>query len=264
VELERAATAILATDRRRRRRAGAPEAADDAGVVCITKRLAPADGFAARMGRQTAWRCKMALMKTVTIIPGRFDKDGTERARGLRAASCFWQMLAAAKEQVGGAENWYGLGLAEAEAALEAWQNGTPHGFFLTWEERRATVGANRPAPLAHEREARRLVCLMCTALERTGLNRRGARKFAAKELERAGVFAGSPSHRTLEYWQADLTVTPSDELVLATAIATAGLGHPERLAKYFIGLAHLVFNPAAVVVREVEAPENPLSFSGA
>jgi hypothetical protein len=196
----------------------------------------------------------MALMKTVTIIPGRLDKDGTERARGLRAASCFWQMLAAAKEQVGGAANWYGLGLAEAEAALEAWQHGTPHGFFRIWEERKATVGANRPAPLAHEREARRLVCLMCTALERTGLNRRGARKFTARELERAGVFVNAPSHRTLEHWQSEqpAPLSPQDELMLATAIATAGLGNPHRLAKYFIGLAHLVFNPAAVAVHEL------------
>jgi hypothetical protein len=193
---------------------------------------------------------------TVTLIPGTFsDKEDAERVRGQRAAHCFWHLLAAAKEQVDGV-NWYALGLAEAEAALEAWENGTPHGFFRIWETRKGTVGANRPAPPAHEREARRMVLLLCIALERTGLNKRNARKRAARELEHAGVFVSSPSHRALEHWQADLAVTPTpnDELLLATAIATAGL-EPHRLARFFIGLAHLIHNPAAIAVRESEPP---------
>jgi hypothetical protein len=43
------------------------------------------------------------------------------------------------------------------------------------------------------------MAILFCIALERGGLNRHAARKFAARELEHAGVFATAPSHRTIE-----------------------------------------------------------------
>ena len=81
----------------------------------------------------------------ILIIPGKIaDKDDVERARGLRAASCLWQLLAAAKAQLGSID-WYALGLAEAEAALEAWQTGGQHGFFAIWEQRRGDDGAQPP-----------------------------------------------------------------------------------------------------------------------
>jgi hypothetical protein len=135
----------------------------------------------------------------ILIIPGKVaGKDDLERARGLRAAACFRQMLAAAKAQLD-AVNWYALGLAEAEAALEAWQTGGQHGFFDIWEQRRGEMGRNRPAPSSTELRARRMAILFCIALERGGLNRHAARKFAARELEHAGVFATAPSHRTIE-----------------------------------------------------------------
>jgi hypothetical protein len=140
------------------------------------------------------------MSDSILVIPGRIDdRDDLERARGLRAAACFWQMLAAAKAQLG-AVDWYALGLAEAEAALAAWESGGQHGFFRVWQERKAIVGGNRPPPSAHELRARRMVILFCVVLERGGLNRRAARKFAARELERAGVFAAAvaPDHRAL------------------------------------------------------------------
>jgi hypothetical protein len=189
----------------------------------------------------------------ILVIPGRIDdRDDLDRARGLRAAACFWQMLAAAKAQLG-VVDWYALGLAEAEAALAAWQTGGQHGFFDIWEQRRAEMGRNRPAPSSTELRARRMAILFCIALERGGLNRRAARKFAARELERAGVFAAAPSHRTIEYWQTEQPPpAPADEQVLATAIACCGVGQPHHLARYFVGLAHLVHNPTVKVVREI------------
>ena len=39
--------------------------------------------------------------------------------------------------------------------------------------------------------------------------------------------------------------------MLLAMALGTAGIEDPQRIARQFIGLAHLVFNPAARVVRE-------------
>jgi hypothetical protein len=94
-------------------------------------------------------------MTDILVIPGKIaDKDDLERARGLRAAACLWQMLAAAKAQLG-AVDWYALGLAEAEAALEAWQTGRQHGFFDIWEQRRGAMGRNRPAPSATDKLAR-------------------------------------------------------------------------------------------------------------
>jgi hypothetical protein len=189
----------------------------------------------------------------ILIIPGRTaDKDHLERARGLRAAACFCEMLVAAKAQLG-AVDWYALGLAEAEAALEAWQTGGQHGFFAIWEQRRGKMGRNRPAPSSTELHARRMAILFCIALERGGLNRRAARKFAARELERANVFATAPSHRTIEHWQAEQPpLTPDEEQLLATAIACCGVHQPHHLARYFVGLAHLVHNPAARVVHEI------------
>jgi hypothetical protein len=140
----------------------------------------------------------------ILIIPGKIaGKDDLERARGLRAASCLWQMLAAAKAQLGTVD-WYALGLADAEAALEAWQTGGQHGFFDIWEQRRGKMGRNRPAPSSTELRARRMAILFCIALERGGLIRRAARKFAARELERANVFATAPSPRAIQHWQTD------------------------------------------------------------
>lgn len=91
----------------------------------------------------------------------------------------------------------------------------------------------------------------MCEALERAGLNRRAARKFAVKELKGTGLFDDTITHRTVEHWQEELLpLMPGDELLTATGYATAG-GEPRRLAIYFIGLCHLALNPTAAVIRE-------------
>jgi hypothetical protein len=190
--------------------------------------------------------------KLVTIIPGKIvNKDDAERARGLRAGAALLEMLASAKAQVGPV-SYYSLGLQDAEAALEAWRSGHPHGFFQVWEERRA-AGGGHPPPSASELEARRMVLLLCLGLERLGSKRRAARKLAAQELNHAGVFTGAISHRIIERWQSEqpLQPTPRDEQLLATGIATCGHQAPHRLVRYFIGLAHLIHTPAIRV--EVE-----------
>jgi hypothetical protein len=193
------------------------------------------------------------MTKSVTIIPGKIvNKDDAERARGLRAGAALLEMLASAKAQVGPV-NYYSLGLQDAEAALEAWRNGHPHGFFQVWEARKASGG--HPPPSASELNARRMVLLLCLSLERLGSKRRAARKLAAQELNHAGVFTGAISHRIIERWQSEqpLQLTPRDEQLLATGIATCGHQAPHRLARYFIGLCHLIHNPAIRV--EVDEP---------
>jgi hypothetical protein len=189
------------------------------------------------------------MSKTVAIIPSTVTKEDAELLRAQRVAACFWQLLAAARSQIDGV-NWHQLGLHEAEAAMQAWERGEQHAFFRTWEARKATVGANRPAPTAVELEARRWVLLMCRALERTGLGRKEAREFAAKELQRIDLYSRPLTARMIERWdgQQPLKLTPKDEQVLATGIAVCGRGAPHKLALYFVGLLHLVLDPAVRV----------------
>jgi hypothetical protein len=186
-------------------------------------------------------------MPEVTIFPRRFDEEQADEVRGVRAAECFQHMLTAAKAQLAGGDvNWYALGLGEAEAVMEAWSTGGRHGFFQIWQRRKATIGGNRPAPSPTELRARRMVVLLCVALERGGCRKRAARKLAARELEMAGVFTHAPTHRSIEHWQGEQSaLAPADEQLLATAIASCGFGDPHRLATFFIGLAHLFHNPA-------------------
>ena len=186
-------------------------------------------------------------MTEIVIYPRKFDKEQGDEVRGLRAAECFRRLLTAARAELDDV-NWRHLGLNEAEAALEAWSSGGRHGFFETWERRRGEFGRNRPAPGLTELRARRIVVLMCVALERAGgFSRRQARKFAAKELASKGVFERAPSHRAIEHWQLEQSarLTPQEEQFVATGIASCGARQPHRLAMYFIGLAHLVSNPA-------------------
>jgi hypothetical protein len=44
----------------------------------------------------------------ITVISGKIADKDAEKARGLRAADCFWHLIAAAKTQI----EWYALGLA--------------------------------------------------------------------------------------------------------------------------------------------------------
>jgi hypothetical protein len=149
---------------------------------------------------------------------------------------------------------WLNGGWPELEAFTEALRSGGVHPALLAWQQTKDAAG--RPAPLQREIYARRLAVLLCVALERAGLNKRAARRFAARQLEDAGVFAKPPTHRAIEHWQqSEPTLTPDRELLVATGFATAG-GDPRRLAMYFIGLANLALNPTAIAVREESSRE--------
>lgn len=189
------------------------------------------------------------------VIPGGIaDPQVVECLRGLKAAQCFRHMLDAAKEQIDGAQA-YAHGLGDAEAVLQAWAHGTRHPFFQIWQQRQATQ--KRPGPTATELEARRMVLLMCVALERTGFSKvqRELHKFAAGALRGTSLFARPPTHRTIEHWaEQPLQLGPKDEQLLATCVAICGHKDPNKVALFFISLAHLVHDPAATVL--IEAPD--------
>jgi hypothetical protein len=142
------------------------------------------------------------------------------------------------------------IGGAEIEMFVAALLSGGLHPALTEWEDIKNYSG--RPLPSMREQNARRLVILMCVALERAGLKKRAARKSAEGKLATAHVFDKPPSHRTIEYWQGerDPALTPQDELLAATGFTIAG-GDPQKIALYFIGLAHLALNPTATAVRQ-------------
>jgi hypothetical protein len=190
---------------------------------------------------------------SITIVPSRLkNKADIDQARGLRAGACLWQMIAAAKAQIDGV-NAYAIGLADAEAALEAWTTGGQHAFFRIWKERKRIL-AHRSGPSPVELELRRMILLMVEALQRTGYGPTEARKFAARELQHIKVL-GKPSDRAIEGWQDEhpLELTPKDEQLLANGIALCGHQAPAKLALYFISLAHLVADPGVAVLFEGE-----------
>jgi hypothetical protein len=184
-----------------------------------------------------------------TVMVRKVDKDDSEMTRAKIVEQFLWWVVIGLKKHTDAA-TWLNMGGPQVEAFIEALSTGGTHPFLRTWEERKAMAG--RPPPPEHELRARRLVVLMCMALERAGLNKRAARRFAAKELAHSGVFANAPSHKTIEHWQErQPPLTPADEQLVATGIACCGLKEHRRLAIYFIGLAHFAHNPTAVVVRE-------------
>jgi len=158
-------------------------------------------------------------------------------------------IAAAAKQQVDVA-TWCKEGGLEAEDLLDAIDSGRPHPLLRSWEERKATVAANRPAPSQRELHARRLVVLLCIALERAGLGKRKARQQVSRLLApQSGLFAQPPSYHALERWQrAGPALTPEDECVIANAIAKGG---PREIKAYFVGLLHFALNPFAKIVLE-------------
>ena len=103
------------------------------------------------------------------------------------------------------------------------------------------------------------MVLLMCLALERTGFSKvqRELHKFAAGALRGTNLFARPPTYRTIEHWAEEpLQLIPLDEQLLASCIAVCGRGAPDKIALFFISLAHLVHHPAATVL--IEAPHLP------
>jgi hypothetical protein len=159
------------------------------------------------------------MKRSIVVLPNKnkVAREDIEKARALLARKFLWELLVAAKQQVDVA-TWCKEGGLEAEDLLDAVDSGRPHPLLLSWEESKSTVAANRPAPSRRELHARRLSVLLCTALERAGLDKQQARQQVSRLLaSQSGLFAQPPSKHTLERWQrAGPALTPEDECVIA------------------------------------------------
>ena len=148
------------------------------------------------------------MKRSVVVLPNKnkVARKDIEKARALLARKFLWELLAAAKQQVDVA-TWCKEGGLEAEDLLDAFDSGRPHPLLRSWQERKATVAANRPTPSPRELHARHWAVLLCAALERrAGLDKQQARKegFAA-----AGVTVG--------------VIRPAPIRARARALATGG-----------------------------------------
>src|SRR5215470_3702048 len=144
------------------------------------------------------------MKRSVVVLPNKNEvaRKDIEKARALLAAKFLWELLATAKTQVDVA-TWCKEGGLEAEDLLDAIDSGRPHPLLRSWEGRKATVAANRPAPSLRERRARRFVVLLCIALERAGLGKQQARQQVSGLLaSQSGLFSPAPSDYALERWQ--------------------------------------------------------------
>jgi hypothetical protein len=191
------------------------------------------------------------MKRSVVVLPNqnKVAREDIHEARAILACKFLWQLLAAAKRQVDVA-TWCKEGGLEAEDLLDAVDSGRPHPLLRSWEESKATVAANRPAPSRRELHARRLSVLLCTALERAGLDKQQARQQVSRLLaSQSGLFAQPPSKHALERWQrAGPALTPEDECVIANAMAKGG---PCEIKAYFVGLIHFALNPLAKIVHD-------------
>lgn len=177
----------------------------------------------------------------------KIDDDEADRLRDEIVRTILRRIIAGARGNLDPAAFLNG-GWDQFDGFVAALLHGGTHPTLTAWE--RAKANAGRPLP-SYEIHARRLAVLMVTALSRIGLATGAARQFAADELFRAGVFDEPVSRSTVKHWQQRdyATLTPDDELLLATGIATAGR-NAQAIARYFVGLCHLVRNPSAVAVR--------------
>jgi hypothetical protein len=140
------------------------------------------------------------MKRSVVVLPNKnkVARKDIERARALLALKYLWELLATAKTQ--DVATWCKEGGLEAEDLLDAIESGRPHPLLRLWEERKATVAANRPAPSRRELRARHLAVLLCAALERAGLGKRQARQQVSRLLAlQSGLFAQPPSDHALQ-----------------------------------------------------------------
>jgi hypothetical protein len=189
-------------------------------------------------------------MKEVMVRPAKFrNREDRDQARALLARKVLWELLAAARSQVGPLR-WLNEGGLEAEGFLEALDAGYPHPLLDAWRHKKRTAG--RPPASARERHAQRIMCLATVALERAiSLGVGEAREIVAERAKR--LFEPPPTAKKIEHWQeAQLTLlSAADEQVLARAISSSRIGEPgdrERLADYFVGIAHLALTPGTRV----------------
>ena len=152
-----------------------------------------------------------------------------DEGRAQKAFLCLFNLLTVAKTQcdIG---TWLNEGAQDLEDFFDALRTGADHPLLGQWKRRRS---ANRPPPDTREQHTRRLVHLMCVALERAQLGKAEARKLAAKKLARV---LPDVSDVAIRYWQRqEPPLTELDERVIANALNRCGPNH-ELLADHFIG----------------------------
>jgi hypothetical protein len=192
-------------------------------------------------------------MKEITIWPAKFkNREDRDQARALLARKVLWELLAAAESQVGPLR-WISEGGLEAAEFLERLDAGRWHPLLKQWWERRKTAN-HRPAASARERHAQKLLYLATVALDRAiSLGPGEARDIVARRAAR--LFEEPPTAKKIEHWQANQPpLSTGDWQVLATAISGTRSSEPggdERLADFFIGIAHAVMSPGTLISTE-------------
>jgi hypothetical protein len=119
-------------------------------------------------------------MSDFQIIVRPLDKGSGDKMRTNIVRFLLAQIVAGMKPKLD-LISWINAGWVELEDFSTALNGGGQHPALAAWEVDKGTAG--RPTPSVRELYARRVVALMCTALERAGLNKKAARQFAAAKL---------------------------------------------------------------------------------
>ncbi len=185
-------------------------------------------------------------MTEVVMVPYP-AKKGEDDARGVSVMYHLWNTLEVLKKQTN-VPAWAAHGLLDVEEFLECLETGRPHPVLDVWQKRKSEC-SNRPPPTSREEHARRLAVLACVALHRESFGTDLAcRRFVAKQLANANVFAKVPSAGAIRYWRrSQEPLTPQDETVISNARARAGT-NCNQLVAYFVGLMHLAHTPAPLL----------------
>jgi hypothetical protein len=172
------------------------------------------------------------------------SKEDADILRALLATQTLWEAVSNAKASAGAA-TWYATGGPEAEDFLDAIDHGGTHPLLQLWVKRKATVNAHRPGPGLRERDARKLVVLMCATLERTGIGKREVRERVAKRLgKEEKIFSTAPSANAIERWQSAFPPHGQvAEQVIAAAMARYG-PIDEQIMQYFMKLMPVSLHP--------------------
>ena len=171
------------------------------------------------------------------------DKTNQDKLRELMARKMLWELISAAKAQVH-VVTWRHKGGPELEDFADALETGRPHPLLLRWEQLRGSSAANRPAPSHLDLIARRDVVLMCEALTRAGLKPKLAvRQLAIRTVK--GLFPETPTDAAVRWWWELHSLTPGDEMLIASAIERSG-GNHKQIAGRFAALARFALDPTA------------------
>ena len=173
--------------------------------------------------------------------------EDRDEVRRLAALSMLEQSLTNMRKQLN-ILDWRADGGPEAEAFLHALKTGGHHPLLRKWEEDKATVYAGRPAPDPIDLDARRLVVLMVEVLHRAGLNKRAARKQAARAVKRILPASRGDQAEAIRHWQENHSLTPNDEKWIVDALKRCGNDH-RLIIGWFVKQIELVIDPVAARV---------------